>query len=86
MLDPDVRAFAPRVTGPDGSVGHHFAAGTRPPEVRSRTHEARPAPKTDLGTELFTKLAVAIPMANECTYRTGAYAEQPSPRLGGLRE
>ena len=83
--DPDVREFAPKVTAPDGSVGHHFAAETHFPEVMIKTYEARLAlARTgELGTELFTKLAVAISMANECKYCTGAYAKQLSPRLGG---
>jgi alkylhydroperoxidase family enzyme len=82
--DPAVREFAPKVTAPDGSVGHHFAAETHFPEVMIKTYEARLAlaRNGDLGTELFTKLAVAISMANECKYCTGAYAKQLSPRLG----
>jgi len=83
--DPDVREFAPTVTGPDGSVGKHFQAETHFPEVMMKVYEARIdiARKGNLGTELFTKLAVAVSMANECKYCTGAYAKQLSPRLGG---
>lgn len=83
--DPAVREFAPKVTAPDGSVGKHFQAETHFPEVMMQVYEARLdlARKGDLGTELFTKLAVAVSMANACTYCTGAYAKQLSPRLGG---
>ncbi|MFD1685275.1 carboxymuconolactone decarboxylase family protein [Halobellus litoreus] len=83
--DPAVREFAPKVTAPDGSVGKHFQAETHFPPVMMQVYEARLdlARRGDLGTELFTKLAVAVSMANACTYCTGAYAKQLSPRLGG---
>lgn len=83
--DPAVREFAPKVTAPDGSVGKHFQAETHFPAVMMQVYEARLdlARRGDLGTELFTKLAVAVSMANACTYCTGAYAKQLSPRLGG---
>ena len=83
--DPAVREFAPKVTAPDGSVGKHFQAETHFPEVMMQVYEARLdlARRGDLGTELFTKLAVAVSMANACAYCIGAYAKQCSPRLGG---
>lgn len=83
--DPDVREFAPKVTHPDGSVGGHFAAETHFPEVMLNVYDARLAlaRKGDLGIRLFTKLAVAISMANECTYCVGAYSSQLGRQLGG---
>lgn len=83
--DPDVREFAPRVSRPDGSVGAHFGAETHFPEVMINVYEARLAlaRKGDLGNRLFTKLAVAVSMANECAYCVGAYSKQLSRQLGG---
>ena len=83
--DPDVREFAPKVTKPDGSVGGHFAAETHVPEVMMNVYEARLAlaRSGDLGIRLFTKLAVATSMANECTYCVGAFSGQLSQQLGG---
>lgn len=82
--DPAVREFASRVTRGDGSVGAHFAAETNFPEVMLNVYEARVAlaRKGGLGSRLFTKLAVAISMANECRYCVGAYATQLSRQLG----
>ena len=83
--DPAVREFAPKVSKPDGSVGGHFAAETHFPEVMMNVYEARLAlaRKGDLGNRLFTKLAVATSMANECAYCVGAYSGQLSQQLGG---
>ncbi|WP_124190123.1 carboxymuconolactone decarboxylase family protein [Natrarchaeobius oligotrophus] len=36
----------------------------------------------EIGPELFTKIAIAVSMANECRYCTGAYASLLSGRLG----
>lgn len=83
--DPAIREFATKVTAPDGHVPKHFAAETHFPQVMRRVYEARLAIARhgDLGNELFLKSAVAISMANECAYCTGAYAKQLSRRLGG---
>lgn len=82
--DPDVREFAGRVARPDGSLPAHFAAEANFPTVMTSVYDARLAiaREGDLGGELFTKLAVAVSMANRCTYCTGAYATQLSGRLG----
>lgn len=83
--DPEVREFAPKVTKPDDSVGGHFGAETNFPEVMMPVYNARLAlaRKGDLGNRLFTKLAVAISMTNECAYCVGAYSGQLSRQLGG---
>jgi len=83
--DPAVREFAPKVTKPDGSVGGHFGAESHFPEVMMPVYEARLAlaRKGDLGNRLFTKVAVATSMANECAYCVGAYSGQLSRQLGG---
>lgn len=83
--DPTLSQLADRVSRPDGSFPAHFAAEAHFPSVMRNVYEARLviAREGDLGTELFTKLAVAVSTANECTYCTGAYATQLSARLGG---
>ena len=79
-----VREFADRVSRSDGAFPAHFAAEAHFPAVMKHVYEARLAIARDgdLGPLLFSKLAVAISMANECTYCTGAYATQLSARLG----
>jgi len=81
--NPDVKEFAP-LCKPDGSVTGHFGAEANFPEVMLNVYDARLAlaRKGDLGNRLFTKLAVAISMANECTYCVGAYSTQLSRQLG----
>lgn len=82
--DPEVQAFAERVSRPDGSVGAHFRAESHLPEVMVPIYDARLAiaRQGDLGNRLFTKLAVAISMANDCAYCVGAYSTQLSGQLG----
>lgn len=82
--DERVREFASRVARRDGSFPAHFAAEAHFPAVMVDVYEARVAiARTgDLGGELFAKLAMAVSMANECTYCTGAYATQLAARLG----
>lgn len=82
--DPVLRAMAPKVSRPDGSVGGHFAAEAHFPAVTKNVYEARLALARDgdLGNRLFVKLAVAISMANGCTYCVGAYSTLLSRQLG----
>jgi uncharacterized peroxidase-related enzyme len=89
LLDPTasdaaaVRSFGERLAGPDGSVPAHFAAETHVPSVMRHIYEARIAlARGDLGHGLFTKLAVAISMANDCVYCVGTYSKQLSTQLG----
>lgn len=83
--DAAVREFAERVSRPDGSFPAHFAAEAHFPAVMRNVYEARLAiaREGDLGGELFAKLAVAVSLANGCTYCTGAYATQLANRLDG---
>lgn len=83
--DQAVREFAARLTRPDGSIGAHFAAEAHCPEVMMNVYDARVALARhgDLDHRLFTKLAVAISMANGCVYCVGAYATQLARQLGG---
>lgn len=83
--DPELRAFADRLTRPDGSLPGHFAAESHFPGVMMPVYEARLALARDgdLGNRLFTKLAVAVSMANGCTYCVGAYSSQLSAQSGG---
>ena len=91
LIDPnesdnaELREFAPRVTRADGSVGQHFQAEANFPAVLTNTYDTRVAitRDPDIGPELFTKLAVAISLANDCQYCTGAYSTLLSGRLGG---
>ena len=82
--DPALREFAPKVSRPDGAVGSHFAAEAHFPAVLTHTYEARLAIARDgdLGNRLFVKLAVAVSMANDCVYCTGAYSTHLSRQLG----
>lgn len=82
--DPDVREFAPKVTFGD-RLSYHFGAETHFPEVMMHVYEARLAlmRQGELGPRLFNKLAVAISMANECQFCTGAFSNQLSRQLGG---
>jgi len=83
--DPALREFASKVSRPDGSIGGHFAAEAHFPAILTNVYEARLAIARDgdLGNRLFVKLAVAISMANRCTYCVGAYSTQLSAQVGG---
>lgn len=82
--DPRVQDFSP-LQGPDGSINHHFGVEAHFPEVMVNVYEARLAlaRRGDLGNRMFTKVAVATSMANECAFCVGAYSTQLSRQLGG---
>lgn len=82
--DPEVREWASRVSNHDGEVSAHFQAETQFPELMMRVYNARVeiARHREIGPELFMKIAIAISMANDCQFCTGAYSTLLSNRLG----